>query len=80
MQAPLSLLFSLAKSLETTNANDAPSLEEHNTIRSNYPIAPNYYQIDINQQYADGISKILISVNAIGKMKDELPVNQLNED
>ena len=75
MQAPLSLLFSLAISLETVNANDTPSLEEHNTIRSNYPIAPNYYQIDIDQQHADGISKILISINAIKKTKDELPLN-----
>ena len=64
----------LAKSLETTIANDTPSLEENNYMQSNYPIIPPNYQIDINQQYADDISKISTSISAIEKMKDELPV------
>ena len=29
--------FYLAKSLETTIANDTPSLEKHNNMQSNYP-------------------------------------------
>ena len=66
--------FYLPKSLETTIANDAPSLEQHNNIQNNYPIVPPNYQIDIDQQYADYISKILTSISAIEKMKDELPV------
>ena len=66
--------FYLAKSLETTIANDTPSLEENNNMQSNYPIVPPNYQIDIDQQYADDISKISTSTSAIEKMKDELPV------
>ena len=66
--------FYLAKSLEATIANDTPSLEEHSTIQSNYPIVSPNYQIDIEQQYADDISKISTSIRAIEKMKDELPV------
>ena len=66
--------FYLAKSLEATIANDMPSLEEHNKIQSNYPIASPNCQIDIDQQYADDISKISTSISAIEKMKDELPV------
>ena len=67
--------FYLAKSLETNIANDTPSLEEHNNMQNNYPIVPPNYQIDIDQQqYADYISKILTSISAIEKMKDELPV------
>ena len=65
--------FYLAKSLETTIANDTPSLEEHNNIQSDYPIVSPNHQIDIDQQYADDISKISTSISAIGKMKDELP-------
>ena len=71
VQAPV---FYLAKSLETTIANDTPSLEEHNNIQSNYPIVSQNYQIDIDQQYADDIKKISTSISAIEKMKDELPV------
>ena len=37
------------KSLETTIANEMPSLEEHKTIQSNYTIVPQTYQIDIDQ-------------------------------
>ena len=66
--------FYLAKSLEATIANDMPSLEEHNNIQSNYPIVSPNYQIDIDQQYADDISKISTCISAIEKMKDELPV------
>ena len=66
--------FYLAKSLETTIANDTPSLEEHNNMQRNYPIVSANYQIDINQQHADDISKISTSISAIEKMKDELPV------
>ena len=66
--------FYLAKSLETTIANDTPSLEEHNKMQRNYPIVSANYQIDINQQHADDISKISTSYSAIEKMKDELPV------
>ena len=66
--------FYLAKSLEATIANDTPSLEEHNKIQSNYPIVSPNYQIDIDQQYADDISKISTSISTIEKMKDELPV------
>ena len=66
--------FYLAKSLKTTIANDTPSLEEHNNIQSNYPIVPPNYQIDIDQQYADDISKISTSISAIEIMKDQLPV------
>ena len=43
-------------------------------MQSNYPIVPPNYQIDIEQQYADDISKISTSISAIEKMKDELPV------
>ena len=66
--------FYLTKSLETTIANDTPSLEEDNNMQSNYPIVPPNYQIDIDQQYADDISKISASISALEKMKDELPV------
>ena len=66
--------FYLAKSLEATIANDTPSLEEQNNIQSNYPIVSPNYQIDIDQQYADDISKISTSISVIEKMKDELPV------
>ena len=66
--------FYLAKSLEATIANDTPSLEEHNKIQSNYPIISPNYQIDIDQQYADDISKISASISTLEKMKDELPV------
>ena len=61
--------FYPAKSLETTIANDTPSLEEHNNIQGNYPIVPPNYQIDIDQQYANDINKISTSINAIEKMK-----------
>ena len=57
-----------------TIANGTPSLEEHNNIQSNYPIVSPNYQTDIDQQYADDISKISTSISAIEKMKDELPV------
>ena len=57
-----------------TIANDTPSLEEHNNIQSNYPIGSPNYQINIDQQFADGISKILISIIAIDKIKEELLV------
>ena len=66
--------FYLAKSLETTIANDMLSLEENNNMQSNYSIVPPNEQIDIDQQYADDISKISTSISAIEKMKDELPV------
>ena len=66
--------FYQAKLLETTIANDTPSLEERNTIQNKYPIVPQNYQIDIDQQYADDISKISTSIHAIEKMKDVLPV------
>ena len=66
--------FYLAKSLETTIANDTPSLEENNDMQSNYPIVPPNYQIDTDEQYADEISKILTNISAIEKLKDELPV------
>ena len=62
--------FCLAKSLETTIANDTPSFQEYNTIQSNYPIFPQNDQIDIDQQYADDIT----SISAIEKMKDKLPL------
>ena len=66
--------FYLAKSLETTIANNTPSLEEHYSTQSNYPIISPNHQIDIDQQNADDISKISTSTSAIEKMKDELPV------
>ena len=50
----------------TTIVSDMPSFEQHNTRQSNYPIAP--------QSYVDDISKMLISISAIEKMKDELTV------
>ena len=65
--------FHLAKSLETTIANDTPSLEELYNILSNCPIVSPNYQIDIDQQYADDISKMSTSISAIEKMKDDLP-------
>ena len=40
--------FYQAKSLEITIANQTPSLEEHNTIKRNYPFVPQTYQIDID--------------------------------
>ena len=43
-------------------------------MQSNYPIVPPNYQIDIDLQYVDDISKISTSISAIEKMKDELPV------
>ena len=66
--------FYLAKSHEATIASDTPSLKEHNNIQSNYPIVSPNYQIDIDQQYADDISKISTGISAIEKMKDGLPV------
>ena len=51
--------FYLAKSLEATIANETPFLEEDNNTQSNYPIVSPNYQIDIDQQYADDISKII---------------------
>ena len=57
-----------------TTANDMPSLEGENNIKSNYPIVSPNYQIDIDQKYADDISKISTSISAIKKMNDELPV------
>ena len=67
--------FYLTKSLETTIANDTPSLEEHNNIQSNYPIVLPNYQIDIEQQYADGVSRISTSIRAIEKMKENVTVS-----
>ena len=66
--------FYRAKSLETTIANNTPSLEEHYNIQSNYPIISPNHPIDIDQQNADDISKISTSISAIEKMEDELPV------
>ena len=66
--------FCLAKLRKTSIANDTPSLEEHNTRQSNYTIVPQNYQMDIDKQYEDDISKLLTSISAIEKMKDELPV------
>ena len=63
----------LTKSLETAIVNDT-SLEEHNNIQTNYPIVPPNNQIDIDQQYADDISKISTSISAIEKMKDAPPI------
>ena len=57
--------FYLAKSLETTIANDTPSLEERNNMQSNYPIVSLNYEIDIDQQYADDNSKISSSISTI---------------
>ena len=68
------LTFYLAKSLKTTIAYVTLS-EEHNTIRSIFSIVPQNYQIDIDQQYTDHISKILTSISANKKMKDKLTVN-----
>ena len=56
--------FYLVKSLETTIVNDTPSLEEHNNMQSNYPIVSPNYQIHIDQQHADSISKISTSFSA----------------
>ena len=56
MQRLLSLLFTYP--LETTIVNSTPSLEKHNIVQSNHPIVPQNYQIDLDQQYADYISKI----------------------
>ena len=66
--------FYLAKSLEVTIANDTTSLWEHNNIQSHYPIVLQNNQTHIDQQYTDDISKISTSINAIEKMKYELPV------
>ena len=43
-------------------------------MQSNYPIVSPDYQIDIDQEHADDISKISTSISAIEKMKDELPI------
>ena len=72
MQRPMSLLFTYP--LETTIANSTPSLEKHNIVQSNYPIVPQNYQIDLDQQYADYTSKISSSINVIEKINNELPV------
>ena len=74
MPAPVSLLFYLAKSLKTTITYITLS-EEPNTIQSIFSIVPQNYQIDIDQQYTDHISKLLTSTSAKEKMKDELTVN-----
>ena len=37
-------------------------------------MVPQNYLINIDQQYADDISKISTSITAIEKMKDELPI------
>ena len=68
------LTFYLATSLKTTIAYVTLS-EEHNTIQSIFSIVPQNYQIDIDQQYTDHISKVLISISPNKKMKDELTVN-----
>ena len=68
------LTFYLAKSLKTTLTYVTLS-EEHNTIQSIFSIVPQNYQIDIDQQYTNHISKILTSISANEKMKDELTVN-----
>ena len=41
--------FYQTKPLETSIVNDTPSLEEHNTIQSSYPIVPKNCQIDNDQ-------------------------------
>ena len=41
-------------------------------MQSNYSMVPPNYLINIDQQYADDISKISTSISAIEKMKDEL--------
>ena len=41
-----------------TIANSTPSLEKHNIVQSNHPIVSQNYQIDLDQKYADYISKI----------------------
>ena len=43
-------------------------------MQSNYRMVPQNYLINIDQQYADDISKISTSITAIEKMKDELPI------
>ena len=68
------LTFYLAKSLKTALTYVTLS-EEHNTIQSIFSIVPQNYQIDIDQQYTNHISKILTSISANEKMKDELTVN-----
>ena len=45
------------RSLKTIIALDTLSLEEHNDIQSNYPIVSPNYQIDVDQQHADDISR-----------------------
>ena len=72
--SPCELTFYLAKSLKTTITYVRLS-EEHNTIQSIFSIVPQNYQIDIDQQYTYHISKILTSISAKEKMKDELTVN-----
>ena len=68
--------FYRAKSLETSFANDTSSLDKHNTKQSNYPIVPQNYQIDIEQQYTDEISKIPTTISAVEKMKNEQQLAQ----
>ena len=43
-------------------------------MQSNYSIVSPNYQIDIDQQYADNISKISTSISVIEKMRDEVLV------
>ena len=43
-------------------------------MQSNYPIVSPNHQIDIDQQYADDISKISTSISVIEKMRDEVLV------
>ena len=68
--------FYQAKSFETSLANDTSFLDKHNTKQSNSPIVPQNYQIDIEQQYADDISKISTTISAVEKMKNEQPLVQ----
>ena len=66
--------FYLAEPLETTITNGTPSLKEHNNKQSNCSIVPPNNQIHIDQHYADDISKISTSINAIKRINDELLV------
>ena len=48
-------------------------------MQSNYSIVSPNYQIDIDQQYADNISKISTSISVIEKMRDEVLVKLVQQ-
>ena len=58
----------------TSNDNQSRAFFRGTYYHKKYPIVPQNCQIDIDQQYADEISKMSTSVSVIEKMKDDIPI------